>query len=128
MKTPQGITEMMQGSNNRRFLRHLYRLPATATRVSRVKALNTGSKKQRCLLIHVLHQVLTGVIPVPPHHKKAFLATSPQKAKHLNKHFITDDAVRRLLNQTDREQRDILADVNNYHILLYNIFHVRRRS
>ena len=123
MKPPAKVVEMMEVSKNRQFLRRLYRLPADAPKAKRVSALNAGSRKQRVFLIHILHQIMIGAIKLQAQHRALFLASSPSKLQHLNKHFVTDEGVRRLLGQTDQEQKDVLAQVTNFHILLFNIFH-----
>jgi hypothetical protein len=125
MKTPKSITEMMSVSSNRKFLRRLYRLAPNATKAKRLKVLNSGSKKQRCLLIHIVHQTMIGEIKMRKSQLQDFLKKS-QQTTHLSENFVGDDAVRRLLNKTDQEQKDCLAKLTNYHMLLFRVFHVRR--
>ena len=106
---------------NRVFLRRLWRLPFGTSKAERVKALNSGDKKQRHLLIHILHQIIKGEIPMKKEHSPVILQSG--KLDFLQKHFLDSSDVKRLITSTDQEQKQVLSKVNNYHVLLYRLFH-----
>lgn len=119
---PPAVKRQIAKKANRIFLRRLYRLPYGCSKADRVKALHTGSQKQRMLLIHVLHQVALGEIPIRRQDKH--VVTQSGKSNYLDSHFQDPDDVKNLLAMTDAEQKSVLAHVNNYHVLLFQIFNL----
>lgn len=118
---PKSVVNALKLKKNRIFLRRLWRLPFGTSKVDRVKALNSGDKKQRHLLIQVLHQILKGEIPMRKEDSSVILQSG--KLAFLQEQFGEAADVKRLLTATDKEQKDILSQVNNFHILLYFLFH-----
>jgi len=120
MKVPERIKKHLVVKENRLFLKSLYRLPAGASKAERLKALNKGDKKSRMLLIHVLHYVMNGEIPL----KKADFPILQKSGKidFLNYNFRDCDNVGRLLKESDKSQKEILGSVTNFHVLLHSLF------
>lgn len=118
----KSVLSALKLSKNRIFLRQLFRLPYGSKKSERMKTLNLGDKKQRHLLIHILHQIIKGEIPMKKEHSSIVLQSG--KVDFFQKHFLETSDVRRLLTSTDQEQKEVLAKVNNYHVLLYRLFNL----
>jgi hypothetical protein len=116
-KIPANVINALKVNSNWVFLRNLYRLEESGKRSKshRVKLLNSGTKGQRMLVIHLLHQLMAGEIKI----KKADhdLLVKSGKLDYLNEHFQDKADVRRLLKESDAHQRSVLARVNNFHLL-----------
>lgn len=111
---------MIATKASRTFLRHLFRLPIGSSKGDRVRALNKGDQRQRMLLIHLLHQIVTGEIPLRK--EDAPILQQSGKLPFLMRHFHEEGDVQRLLAMNDPEQKKVLANITNYHVLLYKIF------
>jgi hypothetical protein len=59
------VAKALAARANRNFFRGLYDLPPQATKSERKLALNRATKLQLQLMIHVLHHVMSGAIPIP---------------------------------------------------------------
>ena len=118
----QQIKKLVAKKANRIFLRHLYRLPFGSSKADRVKALNKGDVHQRMLLIHLLHKIMLGVIPMRKEDEQVIIQSG--KLDYLTHHFHDKDDVLLLLAKKDPEQKSVLAGVNNYHVLLHKIFNL----
>lgn len=116
---PKRVIKALAVKKNREFLRSLFRLAPGTKKPDRLKALNKGDKKQRQLLIHILHHLTKGDIPV--HKQFQALLIQSGKMDFMTEHFLSDDSVNRLLSATDAEQKATLAQVNNYHALLHHL-------
>lgn len=122
---PKSVIKAIKRKQNRVFLKRLYNLPYGTTKSEREKALNLGTKRQRHLLIHILHQVVRKEIPMAEKHRS--LITQSGKKKFYTANFFDEEDVKLLLKKTDVEQREILAKVNNYHVLLYRLFNLKKK-
>lgn len=122
-KVPESLKAGLLIKKNRSFLRRLFRLPAGATKEERGRVLNSGSKEQRSLLIHILHQIVKGIIPMQAKHSQVILQSG--KVKFLRQHFLLKENVKSLLGKSDQEQKEVLIQVNNFHVLLNRLFHQR---
>lgn len=120
MPVPKSLKGLIGLKNNKIFLRRLTRLPVGCSKAERVKVLNKGDKKMRMLLIHILHQVMAGEIPLRKQDHSALMNSG--KVDYLNEHFQDLDNVKRLLRAADSEQKEVLSGVNNYHILLSHLW------
>jgi hypothetical protein len=112
------LTKALFKKKNKVYLRRLFNLPQGTSKGNRLKVLRKGTKEQRQLLIHVLHHVLSGQIPM---RGKDFPLIA-RKMNFLNSHFQTEDAVRALLSSADSAQKEVLGQVTNFHVLLYSLF------
>lgn len=120
LKVPLKVKTQIVKKENRNFLKRLYKLPLGASKADRLKVLNKGNKKNRLLLIHVLHHVMNGEIPLK---KTDFpVLQKSGKIEFLNNNFLNCDSVARLLKESDKEQKEILGSVTNFHVLLYSLF------
>jgi hypothetical protein len=115
------LVEKLQRKSNWLFLRRLYRLPKGAKIGRRLKVINSGNKKQREFLIQMLHHVVTGEIPIHSDHAKVIPDSG--KRPFLELHFQHAKDVDALLGASDKRQKEILAQVNNFHVLLHYVFH-----
>ena len=105
---------------NKTFLRRLYRVDKQTPKAHQRKLINGSTKKQKQLLMTVLHLVMTAVIPFRKVHLDHLIQS--KKLKFLKSNFQDKDGYKRLLSSTDKEQRDTLNKVNCYHQLLDNLF------
>lgn len=121
---PKSVVKAIKVKRNRVFLRRLYNLPYGASKTERIRVLNLGTKKQRHLLIHILHQIMLKEITLPIEHEKVILLSG--KTEFLGNNFFNPKDVSELLKSSDVHQRDVLAKVNNYHILLYRLFNLKK--
>ena len=115
---PQSLVKKLKKKSNWLFLRRLYRLGSSASKASRLKALNSGNKAQREFLVEMLHHAVTGQIPIKSSHRAVINKSG--KKKFLYEHFSD---VSDLLNSSDNRQKEVLVQVNNYHVLLHHVFH-----
>ena len=122
----QSFAKEVKRKTNWLFLRRLYRLPEGATKPRRLKVLNTGSKKQREILIQLLHHAVTGEMPIKFSHFK--IITKSGKREFLEKHFFHPEDVNTLLSASDKRQKEILAQVTNFHLILHHVFHQHHDS
>lgn len=116
------VKEALKLKKNRDFLRRLFRIPPGTKSSDRLRVLNSVEKKQRVLLIHVIHQIVKGEIPMRKEDSSIILQSG--KLQFLQKNFLEPEDVKRLLLSTDKEQKEVLGKVNNYHVLLYRLFHM----
>jgi hypothetical protein len=120
MVSLQNLKADLHHSKNKTFLRRLYRINNQTAKSYKRKLINSCTKKQKQVLMSVLHFVLTAKIPFRQVHLDQVI-----KSKNLNflkRHFQDKNGFKRLLSSTAKEQRDILIKVNCYHQLLYNLF------
>ena len=112
---PGLLQHQIRERENRLFLRRLYRLEPGASKRQREKVLNSGNKQKRMLVIQLLHQIWKGEIPLRKEHESAINQSG--KIKFFMDNFQNAEDVKKLLKASNREQKQVLADVNNYHIL-----------
>ena len=122
MPVPKQVQKQIALKVNRTFLKQLYRLPFGSSKVDRAKALNKGNLKQRMLLIHILHQIMKGEIPLRK--EDSSVINQSGKLEYLKQHFQDKEDVQHLLAMNDAEQKKVLAGVNNYHVLLHKLFNL----
>jgi|SRR5450755_1991028 hypothetical protein len=120
---PANVTNALKVNSNWAFLRRLYRLEENGkkTKPDRVKVMNDGTKGQRMLVIHMLHQVMSGEIPIKAADYE--LLKKSGKLDYMNTHFQDEDDVRRLLKASDSHQKTVLAGVSNFHLLFRTMLH-----
>jgi hypothetical protein len=114
------VAKALAARANRNFFRGLYDLPPQATKSERKLALNRATKLQLQLMIHVLHHVMSGAIPIPKDLGNGIVKSG--KINFLNHHFRSQKSVARLLSLPEDEQRLVLVQVNNYHALFHSLF------
>lgn len=105
---------------NKTFLRRLYRINGDTPKSFQKKLINGSTKKQRQLLISVLHHVMMGGIPLREVHFPIVIKT--KKLNFLKNNFADKDGYRRLLTSSPKEQRAVLNKIPCYHQLLFNVF------
>lgn len=91
------------------------------SKAERAKVINAASRKQRMLLIHVLHHVMAGGIPLLKVDHDIIVKSG--KLDYLEDHFEDAENSEKLLQASDSEQKTVLTGVNNYHVLLRCYFH-----
>jgi hypothetical protein len=114
---PANVTKALKVNSNWVFIRNLYRLEDSEkkSKSDRVKVLNGGTKGQRMLVIHLLHQCMKGVIKISKADHD--LLKKSGKIDYLDRHFQDEIDVRRLLKASDAHQKSVLAGVSNFHLL-----------
>ena len=105
---------------NKTFLRRLYRINSDTPKSHKTKLINGSTKKQRLLLIAVVHHVMAGDIHLREVHFPVIVKT--KKLNFLKRNFVDKKGYKRLLSGTSKEQRDVLNQIPCYHQLLFNIF------
>lgn len=93
-------------------------LPKGASRQQRLKALNKGNKKQRKLLIHLIHYALSSQLPM----RRLDFHLIERKLRFLNSHFQNEEDMRRLVSSSDKEQKDVLGSIPSFYGFLYTLF------
>jgi hypothetical protein len=118
---PESVRQLIHIHKNKVFLRRLYRLEGVkADRSKKNKILNSGTKGQLNMLLHLIRSVVTKDIPIKRDHFDRI-----KKSKILNflhRHFAEKDSFKKLLGSAVTQQREILRKINVYHQLLFNMF------
>ena len=120
---PIALIKQIKEKANKHFFRALYSLPPDASKRDRQAVLNSGNKKKRTLVIKILHQILKGAISLARKHQSDIEKTENLAyLRFLNREFQSIERVRQLIKASDIDQKTVLAQVTNFHVLFYPFF------